>query len=97
MNKLQCWELTEINGKAQLVEDPTGPWCLYDDAEKMIKLPTRLTAENGAKAALMGEFSHNVPHPLTSFPDCVQVVDISWTNIKKIYAAAIDFFLEKDE
>jgi len=64
--------------EAALASRPDG-WVL---------VPSTLTAENGAKAALMGEFF-----------ECVEdrkgrnvEVAISWTSIKRIYAAAIAHF-----
>ena len=69
-----------------------------------IVMPRELTAENGAKAVMMGEFSQCAP---VFCPDCngsdereacltcagkgtvSQCVNISWTNIKAIYAMAV--------
>lgn len=64
-------------------------------------MPRELTAENGAKAAMIGEFSVDVP----MFCDCggedascevcsgsgeyVQSINIPWTVIKQIYKAAV--------
>lgn len=69
-----------------------------------IIMPTELTAENGAKAALIGEFCEHVP---IVCPNCVVSgesngcevcggsgevvldVPVSWATIKKIYSAAV--------
>jgi len=73
--------------------------------KKCAIMPTRLTAENGAKALLSGEFfeSIEVQNPdycgcgecdfCREFPDeeptVVQSVPVSWTNIKDIYAKCV--------
>ncbi|WP_434134407.1 hypothetical protein JQR88_11100 [Pseudomonas luteola] len=72
-----------------------------------VSVPRRLTAENGAKAALSGEFT--VEYTATC-PDCSEIdaddecvicrgevdytesVTIPWSTIKDIYAAAIHHF-----
>jgi DnaJ-class molecular chaperone len=73
-----------------------------------VMMPRELTAENGAKALLIGEFSQRIP---VFCPDCFgggdgdsdgdtcgtcagegelfQDVNISWDNIKAIYAKAV--------
>lgn len=68
-----------------------------------ILMPETLTAENGAKAALMGEFSESV---MIDCPECYgdgldqcemcrgagqleQKVTVSWTTIKEIYKRAV--------
>lgn len=72
--------------------------------EQLVIVPARLTAENGAKAALMGEFKESVETPCTEcFGDdecencdgsgrVTMDITISWTTIKEIYAAAITHF-----
>lgn len=71
---------------------------------KIICMPSKLTAENGAKALLSGEFSETVVITCTACyfelygdVDCevcagsgeyLQDVPISWTTIKAIYAKA---------
>jgi len=70
-----------------------------------VVMPRTLTAENGAKAALMGEFS--VPYKVHCHAcdgdtdDCAVCdgtdeitvpVPITWTAIKAIYAAAVKHF-----
>ncbi len=74
--------------------------------EKMIFMPERLTAENGAKAALMGEFhlNRNVTCPEChgeGCEDCKGVggwsekIPVDWTTIKEIYAKAVEHFREE--
>jgi len=72
--------------------------------EKKILMPEALTAENGAKAALIGEFSESIR---IECPECQdnelnyncemcggsgfvdQKVTVSWTTIKEIYKRAV--------
>ena len=74
---------------------------------KSIKLPTELTAENGAKGALMGEFLESIE---LDCPECecgdwdddceicngsgsyVQSVTVQWSTIKEIYAKTVKHF-----
>lgn len=72
----------------------------------LVLVPRRLTAENGAKAELSGEFEEPIPNPwqcgcgecqlCKDYPDLAQEETIehvvSWTVIKAIYHRAIDFF-----
>lgn len=67
-------------------------------------MPSELTAENGAKAALMGEFTEEASMPCTEcFGDdecencdgsgrILVEAPISWTTIKSIYAKAVEHF-----
>lgn len=76
---------------------------MMDDG-KIVMMPLELTAENGAKAALMGEFSINFPMRCCcqgEQDDCevcrgsgeyVQPVNVPWTTIKDIYKAAVKHF-----
>ena len=72
--------------------------------EKSVLMPSELTAENGAKYLMMGEFFEEIE--LQCF-DCDQEEDcdvcegkgsythkvpISWTTIKEIYAKAVKYF-----
>ena len=75
-------------------------------AEGHVLMPKSLTAENGAKAALMGEFYEIIQ---MDCPECKgdgcdecggvgsfeQPVNISWSTIKEIYASAVEFFNPK--
>ena len=69
---------------------------------KTVMMPRELTAENGAKAALIGEFIINFPMKCCCHgeeeDDCdvcggsgeyMQPVNVPWTTIKEIYAAAV--------
>lgn len=71
---------------------------------KTVMMPRELTAENGAKAALMGEFIIQFPMTCSACnfhgaqEDCevcggeveyMQPVNVPWTTIKAIYAAAV--------
>lgn len=73
----------------------------------LIKMPARLTAENGAKSLMIGEFFEHIDIPCRyevctpgDCPICAGIgsvtvrVPVSWTTIKAIYAKAVDFFGE---
>jgi len=77
-----------------------------------ILMPRELTAENGAKALLIGEFQEiielNCPYcdGDNSDPGCeicdgntqyVQPIPVSWTTIKAIYKKAVEYFNTKGE
>ena len=77
-------------------------------AEGHFLMPKSLTAENGAKAALMGEFHeiikldcHECHGEGCDECDGVgsfnQPVNISWPTIKEIYAKAVEFFNPKGD
>lgn len=51
------------------------------DHNKMAQLPRKLTAENGAKALLIGEFFETGSY-----------LPVSWTTIKAIYAKIVEHF-----
>ncbi|EPL8210064.1 TPA: hypothetical protein NHT77_005274 [Raoultella ornithinolytica] len=68
-----------------------------------VMVPMRLTAENGAKAALLGEF--NLEYSLTCHEcfgegcdDCsgegtwTNTIPIDWTTIKEIWAKGVEHF-----
>lgn len=68
-----------------------------------VTVPMRLTAENGAKAALIGEF--NLEYTLTCHEcfgegcdDCsgegawINTIPIDWTSIKEIWAKGVEHF-----
>lgn len=73
---------------------------------RTVFMPERLTAENGAKALLSGEFYEEIYVPCTecgeSDAGCCETcgdemlvlckVPVTWTTIKAIYAAAIKEF-----
>lgn len=52
-------------------------------------VPTRLTAENGMKAALMGEFHETVTQTDGDLREYTMRVPVSWTSIKEIHRAMI--------
>jgi hypothetical protein len=71
---------------------------IIDPMANFIKMPKHLTAENGAKSLLCGEFSETIEvnieidDPDSDGIDTVlQEVTISWTNIKKIYSKAVEY------
>lgn len=77
---------------------------MNDHAEKVL-LPKELTAENGAKAALMGEFKFDVPvfcwcgmdtdcDLCKGSGEYMQPVNVPWIVIKKIYKAAVEHFIK---
>jgi hypothetical protein len=72
--------------------------------KSVVTMPTKLTAENGAKAALMGEFFETLEVDCPYCGDhvggecelcdgrgtCIEKVPVTWTTIKKIYAKAVE-------
>lgn len=70
----------------------------------LIIMPTELTAENGAKADLIGEFFETITltcHECNGDGRCpacngsgelLIFVPVSWTTIKKIYKRAVQLF-----
>ena len=60
--------------------------------EDTILMPRSLTAENGAKAALTGEFKISVELVYEDGNEESIDVDVPWTTIKAIYAAAVKHF-----
>lgn len=77
-----------------------------------VKMPKELTAENGAKGLLSGEFKEAVTFPCPECSnldepneDCMfcdgeatvkQSVTVSWSTIKDIYAMAVKHLEVKD-
>ena len=68
-------------------------------------MPTKLTEENGAKAALMGEFSVSLPEYCVycsgqGCEDCdgsgqvTRKINVPWITIKEIYAKAVELLGE---
>lgn len=55
-----------------------------------VSLPRRLTAENGAKALLIGEF-HEIMEDESS-PGNPFIVPVTWDTIKDIYAKIVDHY-----
>ena len=69
---------------------------------KTVMMPRELTAENGAKAAMLNEFRIDVPMECRCLSDddsdceiCggsgqyMQPINVPWVMIKQIYAAAV--------
>ena len=72
-----------------------------------VKMPRRLTAENGGKYLMIGEFFETIDSPcqyeICTPDDCPicrgtgvvqKKVPVSWQTIKEIYAKAADYFGE---
>jgi hypothetical protein len=75
--------------------------------QKRVALPSELTAKNGAKALLSGEFNETIEISNPEFCGCgdddchacdeedetiLVNVPVSWTTIKEIYAKIVDHF-----
>ena len=78
----------------------------------MVIMPRELTAENGAKAALMGEFQ--IEFPIVCY-DCylngenenclicggsgeyIRSINVPWTTIKEIYRSTVKHFNNKNK
>jgi len=70
-------------------------WCVPQPpavSRKFVKMPRTLTAENGAKAALIGEFSFCRDAVDEDGNEIAERIDVPWTTIKTIYSAAVDHF-----
>ena len=82
-----------------------------EPVEETAAMPLSLTAENGAKVLLIGEFSEETYFPCLECycedtpDDCAEcdgtgstshAVPVSWTTIKAIYATAVKHFTEGD-
>ena len=83
-------------------EQQICPHCGHATITGYVQMPVKLTAENGAKAALMGEFvvNNHLVCPKCNGDDCTcgycngtgevtQKVSIPWIVIKDIYAQAM--------
>jgi len=55
-------------------------------------LPRKLTAENGAKTLLSGEFSESVGVVNEDGDEHNDEVPVRWTNIKRIYDMVVAYF-----
>lgn len=94
--------LKELNGAAEEI-DKLGA----ENKALEIFMPRRLTAENGGKALMIGEFFETISQschyevcvpedrPICGGTGFIQIkVPISWSTIKEIYAKAADHFGE---
>ncbi|MCE7547230.1 hypothetical protein LZV53_22055 [Klebsiella michiganensis] len=92
---LQAGTLTN-EGTVQALNSPVIP-------EGYVMVPAKLTAENGAKSALLGEF--NLEYTLTCHEcfgegceDCndegrwINSIPVDWTTIKAIWAKGVEHF-----
>lgn len=52
-------------------------------------VPAELTAENGMKAALMGEFRLSIPDMDEEGRNCLREITVPWDTIKKIHRAML--------
>lgn len=59
---------------------------------KQNKLPTELTAENGAKALLNGEFHEDFDYYIDGLGHTSAEVPVSWTTIKEIYSKIVNHY-----
>ena len=102
-----CQDGTAIlkNGDIMTIEEIIKELRNGSELEKKVILPTRLTAGNGAKCLLSGEFFENIELMNPNFCDCGQCniclefpdesemvtikVPVSWTTIKNIYETIV--------
>ena len=74
--------------KKLVSDDNTEQKALHIDSV----MPRRLTAENGAKALLCGEFNETIVcHDEDGEPYEVKM-PVEWTTIKEIYAKIVDYY-----
>jgi hypothetical protein len=62
------------------------------ERDDFILVPRELTAENGAKAALIGEFTESFEYCDQDGDEQTAHIPVSWTTIKEIYKAAVKHF-----
>lgn len=97
-----CDDLTKITQLLAKKYDPSNKLQLISSEEEdYVLLPVRLTAENGGKGILLGEFFETVqyhnPDPDEFFPSddtITQKVPVRWTTIKDIYTKIVNHFAE---
>lgn len=58
----------------------------------LVLLPRKLTAENGAKALLIGEFSETFHYMDDDGNEQTAEIPVSWTTIKQIYNMVVARF-----
>jgi hypothetical protein len=64
--------------------------------EGYVLVPRELTAENGAKAFLIGEFSETFDYMDDEGDECVADIPVSWTTIKAIHKKMVALFTPSD-
>jgi len=57
-----------------------------------VLVPRELTAENGAKSALIGEFSETFDYMDDKDDECQAEIPVSWTTIKAIHKKMVSLF-----
>lgn len=97
-------DLSEAEAKARLRLIKLCVDIAVDSSGEYVAIPKELTAENGAKALLIGEFQEEIELTCSACDyhgkqmDCevcsgnvtyMQPVDVSWSTIKQIYAKAV--------
>lgn len=95
-----CDDLIRVTQFLSKKYDPNNNLQFYDfEEEDYIILPSRLTAENGMKGLLIGEFFETVEVPRQGSDDffpsddtITQKVPVQWTTIKDIYTKIVNHF-----
>lgn len=72
--------------------DMTTPQSSSSGTETLVLLPRKLTAENGAKAALIGEFYEDFGTQDSQGNERWSKVAVTWDTIKRIWDAAVTHF-----
>lgn len=73
-------------------EGDPSTWADQEESAKFVQMPRGLTAENGAKAALMGEFHINREVTDDEGNEATERIDVPWVTIKEIYSAVVKHF-----
>lgn len=87
------WEVFEDVAGWVIPEKAT--WQVRDAAQPtpdLVLLPRKLTAENGAKALLIGEFSETFHYMDDEGDECTAEIPVSWTTIKEIHNKVVAHF-----
>lgn len=61
-----------------------------------VLVPRELTAENGAKSALIGEFSETFDYMDDEGDECQAEIPVSWITIKRIHRKMVELFALAD-
>jgi hypothetical protein len=93
---ISAWnaQADKFNQWPELDADERCEWCLKLSTTvplDMALLPMALTAENGAKALMIGEFSEVVNIGDEENIEILEVL-VSWTTIKEIYQKIVSHF-----